>query len=158
MDETERHHSEERDAAVRVWVNARRAAGEPPSRRRVARVEAKVADPDCTLVTVSMTDRVVGMLLAEPFRAAAGCGDMVPGWGHISMVFVEPRFHRRGVGSRLIRALGDDQRWNHLSVWTRVSNHAAQGLYRTHRFNPVGEKGVTSAGELIERLERRASG
>lgn len=156
MDANRTRRLAELDAAVQVWLDARRAAGESPSPERFERVRDKVAEPDITLVTVSMADRIAGMLLAEPFRAGRGSGGVVPEWGHVSMVFVEPRLQGRGVGSRLIRGLVAQHRWENLSVWTRLSNHAAQGLYRKHAFESCEERGVTGSGELMERLERRA--
>jgi ribosomal-protein-alanine N-acetyltransferase len=61
--------------------------------------------------------------------------------GHVTTIAVDPAWQRRGVGARLMlvlarEALARDAR--HLTLEVRLSNHAAQLLYRRFGFAPVG--------------------
>jgi ribosomal protein S18 acetylase RimI-like enzyme len=149
--------AKQHNAALAVWLAARNAASEPPSLARIARVREKLIDPDACLDLVSRNDRVVGMALTEPFRTDNGGGLEVPGWGHISMVFVDPALQGRGVGRELLERIIRDDHWLHLSLWTRSTNVRAQALYRAVGFVPTKEPGTTASGERTERLERRSS-
>jgi ribosomal-protein-alanine N-acetyltransferase len=56
---------------------------------------------------------------------------------------VHPEWRRRGIGDRLLRALLADARQAHARSATlevRVSNSAAQTLYRKYGFVPVGQR------------------
>ena len=70
----------------------------PPSVDRVARIWEKLAEPEACLVIGHLdADRdVVAMALAEPGRAEHGAGAVIPGYGHVSMVFVHPDMWGRG--------------------------------------------------------------
>ena len=78
------------ESAVRVWRAANVARFLPPSVDRVARIWEKLAEPEACLVIGHLdADReVVAMALAEPGRAEHGAGAVIPGYGHVSMVFV----------------------------------------------------------------------
>ena len=88
------------EAAVRVWRAANVARLLPPSVDRMARIWEKLTEPEACLVIGHLdTDReVVAMALAEPGRAEHGAGGVLPGYGHVSMVFVHPGMWGRGVG------------------------------------------------------------
>jgi GNAT superfamily N-acetyltransferase len=46
---------------------------------------------------------VLAMALAEPGRTQDGAGAVVPGYGHVSMVFVHPDMWGRGLGAAAAR-------------------------------------------------------
>lgn len=140
--------------ALAVWRAARVAAGEEPAADRIRRVVEKLTDPNARLVVVSRSDEGCGMVLAEPFRADGGRGDVLPDRGHISMVFVRPDMQGRGVGRELMERLIADGPWSQLSLWTRESNYRAQRLYRSCGFVPTGEFGSTPALEPTQRWQR----
>lgn len=58
----------DRAGAVMVWRSANVARGLVPGPERVARVEAKLAEPSARVVVVRGGDELVGMALAKPFR------------------------------------------------------------------------------------------
>ena len=142
------------DEALAVWYAARVDEGKEPDPRRVDRVREKLADAGAHLVVVERAGHVVGMALAEPFREQDGSGRVVPGHGHVSMVFVHPEHQRRGVGSELLRDLIDEVPWPRLSLWTRDANLAAQRLYAATGFAPGGESGRTPHGDPMRRWQR----
>jgi len=100
-----------REAALGVWREARAAEGRPPGTERLERVAEKLADPAGFLFVERQSGDVVGMALAEAFRAAGGRGDVRPGWGHVSMVFVHPEYQGRGVGGRLVGRMIREVPW-----------------------------------------------
>lgn len=85
------------EPAVQVWQAANAARGRVPTAKRIARVQRKVRAADAVLVVAYGNGTVVAMALAEPGpepepepgREDDG-GENVPGYGHISMVFVVP--------------------------------------------------------------------
>jgi ribosomal protein S18 acetylase RimI-like enzyme len=143
-----------REAALGVWREARAAEGRPPAPERLERVADKLADPAGLLFVERQSGEVVGMALAEAFRAAGGRGDVVPGWGHVSMVFVHPEHQGRGVGGRLVRRMIREVPWSCLSLWTRESNSRAHALYRRCGFVPTSELGSAPGGDPARRWER----
>ena len=61
--------------------------------------------------------------------------------GHITTLAVDPNWHRHRVGTRLLHTLakaGIERGAKNLTLEVRVSNEAAQGLYRTFGFVPAG--------------------
>lgn len=141
--------SQLRQEALAVWLRARRTEGLEPSPERIARVRTKLADPDALLVVAMSDSAVIGMALAEPF-VGSGCDGPA---GHVSMVFVDPRYRRRGTGRALfdvLLACG----WSRLSLWTRDANDAGRGLYAAVGFAPTADHGHTPAGEPMTRWQR----
>ncbi|PIE31982.1 MAG: ribosomal-protein-alanine N-acetyltransferase [Ilumatobacter coccineus] len=62
---------------------------------------------------------------------------------HVTTIAVSPEFRRRGIGARLMSALGRHARGRGCVSWTlevRESNHAAIELYRRFGFAPVGTR------------------
>ena len=60
---------------------------------------------------------------------------------HVTNIAVDPDWHRRRIGSRLLVALAHiaiERGCRHLSLEVRVSNTAAQELYRRFGFAPAG--------------------
>src|SRR5665811_2031318 len=51
------------------------------------------------------TGDVVATALAEPGRAEHCAGAVIPGYGHVSMVFVHPDMWGQGVGRQLLQGL-----------------------------------------------------
>lgn len=109
-------------------------------------------------VLVRVESRVAGMALAEPGRADDGAGNVAPGWGHVSMVFVHPDRWREGVGTALLRQLhlvGQEQRrWTRTSLWTGQSNIRARRLYASCGYQPTGRVAALPTGEQIVQLQR----
>ena len=63
------------------------------------------------------------------------------GDGHITTIAVDPDWHRRGIGTRLLLAVsraGIARGCTGLTLEVRVSNDAAQGMYRTFGYAPAG--------------------
>jgi hypothetical protein len=58
----------------------------------VDRIWEKLGEPEACLVIghFAANREVVAMALAEPGRAEHGSGAVIPGYGHLSMVFVHP--------------------------------------------------------------------
>ena len=95
------------------------------------------------------------MALVEPGRADDGAGEPVPGYGHVSMVFVHPSHWSNGYGQHLLRAvhaLG----WTRTTLWTRQSNSRAQRLYAAAGYIPTGRAAHLSDGDAIIQLEHLA--
>ena len=66
---------------------------------------------------------------------------LVAGDGHVTNVGVEPRHRRRGIATRLVLELARraiDEGATALTLEVRVSNTAAQELYRRFGFAPAG--------------------
>ena len=117
---------------VEVWRASLAGAGSRPSAARVARVAEKMEAFAYLLVVAVADGAVVGMALGEPGRQRDGVGDLEPELVHLSMLFVLPAAQRSGVGSALVEGLADlawSRGYRRLSVWTRSTNTAAQGLY-----------------------------
>jgi ribosomal protein S18 acetylase RimI-like enzyme len=141
------------EEALAVWLAARVTEGKQPDADRIERVREKLADVDALLVVVERAGRTVGMALAEPFRDRHGAGQVVPGHGHVSMVFVHPEHQRSGVGRELMKRLIAETPWPHLSLWTRDANRPARGLYAAVGFTPSGEAGLTPHGDPTQRWD-----
>lgn len=61
--------------------------------------------------------------------------------GHITTLAVDPRWHRHRIGTRLLLTLARaaiERGAKNLTLEVRVSNDAAQGLYRAFGFAPAG--------------------
>lgn len=61
--------------------------------------------------------------------------------GHITTLAVDPRWHRHRIGTRLLLTLARaaiERGARNLTLEVRVSNEAAQGLYRSFGFAPAG--------------------
>jgi ribosomal protein S18 acetylase RimI-like enzyme len=150
------------EAAVHVWRAANNARLRPPSDDRVARIWAKLAEPQACLVIghlVADTD-VVAMALAEPGRTDHGAGTVIPDHGHVSMVFVHPDMWGRGVGRQLLQGLHERasaRGWTRTTLWTRSSNARARRLYEGQGYRRSGEETTLGSGDPILQLVRRTS-
>ncbi|MHB8274288.1 MAG: GNAT family N-acetyltransferase, partial [Dermatophilaceae bacterium] len=146
------------EAAARVWRGANIARLLPPSVDRVARVREKLADPSVCLV-IGRSDAsggVLAMALAEPGRAEPGAGAVIPGYGHVSMVFVHPDMWGRGVGRQLLQGLHErasERGWRRTTLWTRASNARAQRLYEGQGYRRSGHETTLGSGDPILQLE-----
>ena len=170
---------EPRDLDVRLVAMRRRHL------RSVLRIEAKVYP-----VPWSMS-LFLSELALRSTRAyyVAFVGRQVVGYaglmmtlddGHVTTIAVDPEWHRRSIGTRLLLALAREaveRNATALTLEVRLSNRAAQELYRRFGFIPVGvRKGYyADTGEdalvmwayevseppyarLLDGLERRVTG
>jgi len=146
-------------AAVEVWRAANTARGLPPTAQRAQRVVEKLQAVDASVVVVGRTgSRVTAVALDEPGGADDGSGEVVPGCGHVSMVFVQPDLWGQGLGSTLMAGLHantDRLDWVRTSLWTRESNERAQRLYLKCGYRPTGRAAALRAGDPIVQLERQ---
>jgi GNAT superfamily N-acetyltransferase len=148
------------ECAVRVWNAANVARLLPPGGDRVARIWEKVAEPGACLVIGHLgADRdVVAMALAEPGRAEHGAGALIPGYGHVSMVFVHPDLWGRGLGGQLLQGLHEraSQRgWSRTTLWTRATNARARRLYEAQGYRRSGQETTLGSGDPILQFERQ---
>ena len=147
------------EAAVHVWRAANVARLLPPSAVRVARIWEKLANPDACLVIgrrESGAD-VLAMAPAEPGRAEHGAGAVIPGYGHVSMVFVHPDMWGRGVGRQLLQGFHErasERGWSRTTLWTRASNARAQRLYVGQGYRRSGQEATLGSSDPILQLER----
>jgi ribosomal-protein-alanine N-acetyltransferase len=66
---------------------------------------------------------------------------LVAGDGHVTTIAVDPDWHRQGIGTRLLLALhraGVAHGCTGLTLEVRVSNEAAQAMYRRFGYAPAG--------------------
>jgi Sortase and related acyltransferases len=151
------------EAAVGVWRAANVARLLPPSVERVARIWEKLADPDACLVIgrLDPSGEVLAMALAEPGRAEHGAGAVIPGYGHVSMVFVHPDMWGRGVGRQLLQGLHErasERGWSRTTLWTRASNARARRLYQGQGYRRSGHETTLGDGDPILQFERQNTG
>lgn len=113
----------------------------------VQRVRAKIEDFDSQLLIAQKSVQVVGTFLMEPH-------DIHPNWWYVSMVFVDPEYQGRGVGSALLAAaVPHAPSPPVLSLWTRDSNNPARRLYTVAGFAENRETGSTLAEEPTHRWQ-----
>jgi ribosomal-protein-alanine N-acetyltransferase len=66
---------------------------------------------------------------------------LVAGDGHVTTIAVDPAWHRQGIGTRLLLALhraGVARGCTGFTLEVRVSNDAAQAMYRAFGYAPAG--------------------
>lgn len=66
---------------------------------------------------------------------------LVAGDGHVTTIAVDPAWHRRGIGTRLLLAIsraGIARGCTGLTLEVRMSNDAAQAMYRAFGYAPAG--------------------
>jgi ribosomal protein S18 acetylase RimI-like enzyme len=147
--------------AIRVWQAANVARGRPPSALRMSRVRAKLEAHDALVLVGWLGEDLVAMALAEPWRDDNGQGSVVPGRGHVSMVFVHPDRWGHGVGGTLLTELHHlvdrELGWRRTSLWTRETNERARHLYARAGYLPTGLNAHLAAGDRIVELERFAA-
>jgi GNAT superfamily N-acetyltransferase len=100
---------------------------------------------------------VLAMALAEPGRADHGAGTVIPGYGHVSMVFVRPDMSGQGVGRQVLQGLhrrASQRGWSRMMLWTRVSNARARRLYEGKGYRASGHETTLADGDPILQLER----
>jgi ribosomal-protein-alanine N-acetyltransferase len=129
-----------------------RAVAIEPMRRRhlrsVLAIEQQVYPRPWTLATfqTELTEARAGRryyCVARRDGAVVGYGGLmfVPDEAHVTNVAVDPSQQRGGIGTRLLLDLTRaalDARCHALSLEVRVSNHAAQEMYRRFGFAPAG--------------------
>lgn len=149
----------EREHLVHIWRTSNAARGLPPSPERVDRIREKLRAPDALALLARVAGQPVGMALAAPERSDGGRGAVVPGAGHVDMVFVLPSRWGKGVGTALMGEMCRRARsrgWTQLSVWTRETNVAGQRLYVAAGFQPTWRTGRLADDDVILELRRGA--
>ena len=145
-------------AAQRVWRVSTAARGRAPSEQRIERVQNKLQDTDAMVVLGWLDEQVVAMALAEPRREDDGAGPVLPGWGHVSMVFVSPDRWGQGTGTVLLqglhRLIASTRGWTSTGLWTRTGNLRAQRLYVGNGYLTTGQADTLPTGETIMEMER----
>jgi GNAT superfamily N-acetyltransferase len=126
----------------------------------VDRIWEKLAEPEACLVIghFDVNREVVAMALAEPGRAEQGSGEVIPGYGHVSMVFVHPDLWGQGVGRQLLQGLHErasERGWNRTTLWTRASNVRARRLYEGQGYRRSGRETTLGSGDPILQFERQ---
>jgi GNAT superfamily N-acetyltransferase len=150
-------------AAVDVWRVANVARLLPPSAERVARIWEKLAEPSACLVIgrLDPSGVVLAMALAEPGRGEHGAGAVIPGYGHVSMVFIHPDMWGRGLGRQLLRGLHEsasERGWSRTTLWTRASNSRSRRLYQGQGYRRSGRETTLGDGDPILQFERQNNG
>jgi GNAT superfamily N-acetyltransferase len=144
-------------SALYVWQLANIARGKAPSQQRIARVEAKLADPAALVLVAAEDQDTVGMALAEPGRDDDGTGRPLAELCHISMVFVHPDQWGKRIGQLLLDAVAENaagRGYTLLQVWTGQSNERARRLYLRAGFQPSGRVEDLDSGEPVIHLIR----
>ena len=92
------------DAAMAVWLaaNTERRDGRPPKPEHEARSRGYIRQPDAFLVVAGDACAIVGMAPGMQGRADGGAGRPIPGYCHISMVFVAPGRWGDLIGGRTV--------------------------------------------------------
>ena len=121
-----------------------------PMRRRhlraVLRIEAQVYPRPWSL---SLFVSELALRTSRAYHVARVGGNVVGYSGlmfagddaHVTTIAVDPAWHRRRIGTRLLLNLAREARRRgaaHLTLEVRVSNHAAQEMYRKFGFRPAG--------------------
>lgn len=145
------------DEAAAIWRQANIARGKVPGEERIARVDAKLTDPDAFVIVALEGRTMVGMALAEPGLDDDGAGPPLPYLCHISMVFVHPDHWGKAIGGDLLTAIAaaaGRAGYDVLQLWTGQSNERAQRLYRRSGFELTGRTKRLGTGELVLHLAR----
>jgi ribosomal-protein-alanine N-acetyltransferase len=114
-----------------------------PAVHRIERASFTSPWPDDAYRSELQTNRLATYIVARldgQIVAFGGIWLMVDE-AHITTFAVDPRWRRRGIGSRLLLALLDVAHARHAREATlevRLSNMAARRLYEKHGFRPVG--------------------
>jgi ribosomal protein S18 acetylase RimI-like enzyme len=139
--------AEQRAVAVDVWRAANAARRRTATEARIRRIQEKLAAAELALLA-HYGPRPAGMLVAETYLVD---GVPLPGYGHLSMVFVDPAVWGSHVGTEMIRDL-QSRGWEGLSVWTRTDNRRAQRLYERTGFTDTDNRSTLHDGDEIMQL------
>jgi ribosomal protein S18 acetylase RimI-like enzyme len=144
--------SADHEAVIAVWLRADAARGVARPPEAVTHVRDRLADPEAIVLVVETAGQVVGVTTGEPARANLGRGAVIPGLGHIGMVFVDPGHWGAGLGGVLVDDLLVELRaagYRRVQLWVRESNDRARRLYGGRGFRPEGTRGVDDQGEPV---------
>ncbi|MEU0314245.1 GNAT family N-acetyltransferase [Nocardioides sp. NPDC006273] len=139
--------AEQRAVAVDVWRAANAARRRTATEARIRRIKEKLDTAELALLA-HYGPRPAGMLVAETYLVD---GVPLPGYGHLSMVFVDPAVWGSHVGTEMIRDL-QSRGWEGLSVWTRTDNRRAQRLYERTGFTDTSNRSTLRDGDEIMQL------
>jgi len=148
---------------VRAWRTAYRGlvAGEVLDRLTVegrAQMweELLAAEGEAPGTTVADIDgAIVGFCtVVAPSRD----GDAPPGTAEIPAIYVDPAWHRRGVGAALLEGALDDlgrRGWKRVTLWVIAANAPARAFYERFGFAEDGASQAAEAlGATLDRLVR----
>jgi len=148
---------------VRAWRTAYRGlvAGEVLDRLTVegrAQMweELLAAEGEAPGTTVAEIDgAIVGFCtVVAPSRD----GDAPPGTAEIPAIYVDPAWHRRGVGAALLEGALDGlgrRGWARVALWVIAANAPARAFYGRFGFAPDGASQAAEAlGATLDRLVR----
>lgn len=146
------------ERAVEVFVAAERARRDRPvDVDATTRVGERLRSGAGWLVVAEEDERLVGMAVGYDTRADDGAGEVIPGWCHLSMVFVTPDVWGRGIGGQVLDAVLAEARrrgYEHIQLWTHEDNLRGQRLYASRGFTRNGREKDDLHGEPIAMWER----
>lgn len=68
----------------------------------------------------------------------------------IHHLFIDPEFHRQGVGTKLLNEITLRTSSNELSLKCNLENHGALSFYQAHQFKKTDETGADKFGPWIK--------
>ena len=124
------------------------------------RIWEKLGEPEACLVIghFAANREVVAMALAEPGRAEHGSGAVIPGYGHLSMVFVHPDLWDKVSAACCCKDFTSVHRKEagRTTPWTRASNVRARRLYEGRGYRRSSRETTLGSGDPILQFERQA--
>jgi ribosomal-protein-alanine N-acetyltransferase len=114
--------------------------------RGVLRIEAQVYPRPWSLglflsELALRTTRIYAVAKVGPTVVGYAGLMLAAGDGHVTTIAVDPEWHRHGIGTRLLLAIsraGIARGCSGLTLEVRVSNEAAQAMYRRFGYAPAG--------------------
>jgi ribosomal protein S18 acetylase RimI-like enzyme len=120
-------------------------------------VRGSVGKPDAFMVIAEEAGEVVGMAVGMQGLDADGAGPPIPGYCHITAVFVAPDRWGNGIGGRTVDAVLAEARarnYDYVRLWTHADNERAQRLYEHRGFRRTSREHIDDDGERIVQYGR----
>ncbi|APU16934.1 MULTISPECIES: GNAT family N-acetyltransferase [Actinoalloteichus] len=134
-------------AVIDLARRAQAAVGQPGADRAAGHLAGLEPVPGLLTMGAHQQDRLVGVLvgwpcgarplwaaLVQPALAAAGHTSWLTGSFEVAELHVEPEFHGTGVGTMLLRSLGERIEQDRLVLQADVTNRRAREFYRRRGF------------------------
>ncbi|ASO22133.1 ribosomal protein S18 acetylase RimI-like enzyme [Actinoalloteichus hoggarensis] len=134
-------------AVIDLARRAQAAVGQPGADRAAGHLAGLEPVPDLVALGAYQRDRLVGALvgwpcgarplwaaLVRPALAATGHAAWLTGSFEVAELHVEPEFHGTGVGTMLLRSLGERIEQDRLVLQADVTNRRAREFYRRRGF------------------------